>query len=155
MDSEVLKYVIPAVVGAIVAGVVGVIPYFRSRKTTVLEDAQAELSVSEAVRNSIESAKLMYDGLGERIIVLEKENKDLKLQVGVLNKNNAYISDLEATKYELEAQVDMLNSRMELMETQIKIVLAAFRVFLDAPHSPNSDETTRLRVMLNDVEGKL
>lgn len=139
-----LQYVIPAVVASFAAAAVGVIPYFLTRRETSKEKAEAD-------KTAVETSKTLYEALAARVSQLEAENENLRKQLTMMQKQNAYMADLEATKNELEQHVEELTGRISTLERTLKVVIDAFRKYIENPGIDGGDEMIEL---LKDIEGQ-
>ena len=143
VNPIVWQYVIPAIMAAAAASMVGVVPYFLTRRETSREKAEAD-------KTAVETSRIMYDGLSQRVAQLEAENENLRKQHDMLRKQNAYTVDLEATKYELEAQVHELNGRISTLERSLQVVIAAFREYIESPE----EDVGKMKKILEEIEGQ-
>jgi predicted RNase H-like nuclease (RuvC/YqgF family) len=145
ISPVILQYVVPAIIAAVAAALVGVIPYFMTRRETRKEKGEAD-------KTAVETARLMYDGLALRIEQLEKENQDLRAQLNMMQRQNAYLTDLEAAKYQLEAHVEELTGRINTLEQSLRVVIDAFKEYMINPVPEAAD---KMLVLLKDIEGQI
>jgi predicted nuclease with TOPRIM domain len=145
INPVIYQYVVPAIIAAVAASLVGVIPYFMTRRETRKEKGEAD-------KTAVETARLMYDGLAQRVGQLEAENENLRRQYEMLKRQNAYTVDLEATKRELEQQVEELTGRIGLLEQTLKILIDTFKDYMV---TPSADASERMAKLLRDVEGQI
>jgi signal transduction histidine kinase len=144
MTNTIIQYVVPAVIGAIMASLIGVIPYFFVRKSTYKE-------VQEGEKTAVETSKVLYESLAQRVEQLEHENLDLRKQLDIMKRKQNYIADLESSKHELESQVSELNSRIETLERSLSIVLSSVRSYVTFPDGG----TQQLTELINSLEKQL
>jgi predicted nucleic acid-binding Zn-ribbon protein len=147
MDAshELLQYVTPAIIAACAAALVGIIPYFLTKRESIKEKAEAD-------KTAVETARLMYEGLAVRVTQLETENDNLRKQLNIMQSQNAYMADLEITKGELEQHVDELTGRISTLERTLKIVIDAFRKYISNPGIDGGDQMIEL---LRDIENQM
>ena len=108
--SIIFQYVVPAIIAGLFMALIGVIPYFISKRESPKER-------SESGKTTVETARMLYEGLATRVSQLEAENDNLRKQHDILRKENTYTSDLQATKYELEAY-EGLATRVSQLEAE-------------------------------------
>lgn len=144
VNPVLLQYVMPAIITALAASIIGIVPYFITKRETLKEKRESD-------KTTVETARLMYEGLSVRVTQLETENDNLRKQLNIMLKQNAYLTDLESTKYELEAHVGELTGRIETLERMLKVVIDAFRKYIE---NPGIDGGDTMIAMLKDIEGQ-
>lgn len=142
--AVVFQYVIPAIIAALAAAMIGIIPYFMVRRETLKEKRESD-------KTTVETARLLYEGLAQRVTQLETENTDLRRQHDMLRKENALMIDVQAAKYQLEQHVDELSCRIETLERTLKVVIDAFRKYIENPGIDGGDQ---MIAMLKEIEGQ-
>ena len=145
MDNSIIIALI-AVGSATAASIPGILAYFNQRRMAASDATQI---LTDAAVTLIEPLRKQIIDQSARIAILEKENSDLKTQLGVLIRKNAYIEDLEVTKDKLEEHIAVLTGRIETLERTLKNVIDAFRKYIENPGIVGGDQMIEL---LKDIE---
>lgn len=144
VNPVLLQYVMPAIIAALAASIIGIVPYFLTKRETLKEKRESD-------KTAVETARIMYEGLAARVTQLEAENENLRKQHDMLRRENALMIDLQAAKYQLDQHVDELSCRIETLERTLAVVIDAFRKYIENPGIDGGDQ---MIAMLNEIEGQ-
>jgi hypothetical protein len=147
MNFETFITLVSAVVAS--GGFTAIVSYYVNKRKTNIEASEIAVDISIKMVETMDNRLKKNE---ERLVKLEKENSDLRMQIDILLTKNAYITDLEFTKYELEAHVNELTGRVSLLEHAIRNI---FKFVKESDLSSTPYDFQKLQNDLSEIELQL